>query len=330
MSEYFIQNPHHYRHQVLRAIAVIVGFFALSLSALNFYLGQYSLMAAELLLTYAGWFVYHKIQLNRLSYRHTLILPYFIVVVIVFGTFVTPLHNGLFIWTLILPTVFYLLLGSKHGFWASLVIALLQVVNILLKENSSLYSSDRIAINFVLAYVSIWIVSRTYEVGREQSQVALQELAMKDYLTGVYNRLALKKHFKERMSSNSLVLVLIDIDFFKNINDNYGHEAGDFVLFQFAKLLQESVGANNVFRLGGEEFCLLLEMTKEDALNVFESIKSKLRDTEFRYKNDLLSFTFSAGVADMSNASDLSELLADADRKLYKAKNNGRNQAIIN
>jgi diguanylate cyclase (GGDEF)-like protein len=285
----------------------------------------------EWALALSAVFVYRQIELNRLSFAQSLIVPYFFAFVVVFGTFVTPLHNGLFIWTFILPTIFYLLYGKEHGFWAALILVSIQVVNILSKESSALYDAERIATNFVLAYLTLWVVSRAYEINRKKNQEALQELALKDSLTHAYNRLALKKRFDEKTASaQHLSLVLLDIDFFKKINDKHGHEAGDYVLTELTKIMQKVAGEHNVFRLGGEEFCLLLELSKAEAAKVAEAFKATLAATQFHYKHDVLRCTFSGGIAECGHntGKSLSELLAEADNRLYQAKRNGRNQMV--
>lgn len=331
MPETIVLPPDHLKHKVLKGLAIAVGIMALSLSILNIYLEQYSLTAIEWVLTYLCWFVYRKIELNQLTYLQSLIVPYFLAFVIIYGTFLTPVQNGLFIWSFIVPTIFYLLYGKDHGFWAAFIIGSIQVTNILLKGDSELYNSERLATNFALAYITIWVVSRTYEISRAKSQNALQELALKDSLTGAFNRLALKKHFNEKaQSSKHLSLVILDLDFFKKINDRYGHEAGDCVLLEFTKLMQKTAGENSVFRLGGEEFCLLLEDPVEEAKKIAEKLKSKMLETQIPYKNDLLQCTFSAGISSYQDNKSLSELLAEADNNLYQAKHMGRNQIVAN
>ncbi|MBC3765162.1 GGDEF domain-containing protein [Neptunicella marina] len=329
MPVHLIKSNNQFQNSIQQGLAITIGILAILLSLANLTLGQYPLMVLEWMLAACCFFVYRQIKINKFTYIQSLLVPYLTVVAIIFGTLVSKLVNGLFIWTFIVPTIFYLLFGQRHGFWATLVIGVIQVINILNKENVALYNSDIVAINFACAYFAIWLVSRTYEINRSKSQQALQQLAMKDSLTGAYNRLALKKFFEEQsVQSKELTLVLIDIDYFKAINDDYGHEAGDHLLTEFTHLLQKKAGESQVFRLGGEEFCLLLPLNAEQAVTLTNDVRQHMLQAEFLYKKDSFHFTFSAGIAAYKDNRNLSDLLADADKKLYRAKRDGRNQVI--
>lgn len=330
MSLQFIYNKNHFHYKVLKGLAATVGVLALLLSLVNLLLGQYPLMVIEWMLIVACWHVYRRIAVNKLTYLESLIVPYLSVFAIIYGTSASKLVNGLFIWTFIVPTMFYLLYGKRHGFWATSLVGLIQVINILSKDNIELYNPKIVAINFAFAYFTLWVVSRAYEINRSKTQATLQELAMRDSLTGAYNRLALKQFFEQQQRQRSeQVLVLIDIDHFKSINDQYGHEAGDQVLIEFTALLHRQLDDSQVFRLGGEEFCLLLEVKGTRACQLTNDIKQLTGQTLFHYKNDRFHFSFSAGVTEHSSNHSLSEMLAEADKKLYQAKHNGRNQVVL-
>ncbi|QCU89309.1 GGDEF domain-containing protein [Thiomicrorhabdus sediminis] len=331
MPEANIYDPDLLTNRVLRGLAIALTVLAIVLSALNIYLEQYSLAVFEWGLALACIFVYFQIERHKLTFLQSLIVPYFLAIVVIFGTVGAPVQNGLYLWTLILPTIFYLLYGRDHGFWATLIIGVIQLINILSKDSSAFYEVERIATNFALAYLTLWVVSRAYEINRKKAQLALQQLALKDSLTQAYNRLGLKQYFRDAVKSSNLSLVMLDIDFFKKINDDYGHEAGDQILQQVTQLMQKIAGEQSVFRLGGEEFCLLLQMPKAEAANIAEECRVLVESSVFHYKNDTLKCTFSGGVAGIGGKADkdLSQLLAEADKKLYQAKHNGRNQIVV-
>ena len=129
----------------------------------------------------------------------------------------------------------------------------------------------------------------------------------------------------------AFALIAIDLDFFKRINDTYGHEAGDAVLQQFSELLSNRSRAGDyVFRLGGEEFLILLvDVNKETAIRVAKQINQKIREEKFFIPcGDLLKVTASLGVTLFDGHPDYSKLLSRADKALYQAKEKGRDQVV--
>jgi two-component system cell cycle response regulator len=145
-----------------------------------------------------------------------------------------------------------------------------------------------------------------------------------DPLTKVYNRLYLEI-IEEELRNRPYAMIMIDIDYFKKINDTYGHLKGDEVLKHFAKIIKSVIRKNDyLIRYGGEEFLIILpEANKEIALKILQKIKFKLLTSDFDIK-----YTFSAGVADENL--EFFEKIKLADERLYKAKRNGRNQFVLN
>lgn len=187
-------------------------------------------------------------------------------------------------------------------------------------------------VNFALCFVLIWYISHIYETARSRSEAALVQLALKDALTGVNNRLALKRSFalesKPLVGSQdpSLSVILIDVDFFKKVNDMYGHETGDNVLIEIGKLLSSKVGSDKVFRIGGEEFCILLPGKNLDqALLSAGQLRQGIQDQKFIFKGDAIAVTISLGVAECEAEMSLTQVLNQADEALYRAKALGRN-----
>ena len=145
-----------------------------------------------------------------------------------------------------------------------------------------------------------------------------------DPLTKVYNRLFLEKKLENIFCLyDQKSVAMLDIDFFKEINDTYGHQIGDEILKHFAKTIKNSIRKNDyVIRYGGEEFLLFLpDMIKEEAKLVLYKIKKNLKP----YKD--IKLTFSAGIADEGD--ELAEMIKIADERLYKAKKEGRNKIVI-
>lgn len=160
--------------------------------------------------------------------------------------------------------------------------------------------------------------------------------AGRDVLTRLLNRkflpVVLSKEINfSRQRKSSFALLAIDIDHFKQVNDRYGHEAGDMVLQQMAAILTNSSrGGDYIFRMGGEEFLVLLVDTKlGDAMKMAEKLRKLIEREAFRLPQDnTLHLTISVGVAAHNGHPDYQRVLRQADDALYRAKNSGRNRVI--
>ncbi len=165
---------------------------------------------------------------------------------------------------------------------------------------------------------------------------ALQS-AYTDPLTQVYNRTALNSAFQRewklaQRQRTPLSVLLLDIDHFKTINDNFGHPAGDTALTKIAHCLRQSVRASDmIFRYGGEEFVILLNNTAtEGALLLAERIRRQIRDMDCSDITPNLRITTSIGVATLCHPEDTpQQLLKRADDALYQAKRQGRDRVTV-
>ncbi|GAC1351389.1 MAG: GGDEF domain-containing protein [Polyangiales bacterium] len=168
-------------------------------------------------------------------------------------------------------------------------------------------------------------------------QQQLYESAVRDPLTRAYNR----KHFQERLTSEiahalrhrtHLSLILLDIDFFKKVNDTHGHPAGDAVLRALASAISQVIRLEDVFaRVGGEEFALLARGIDGAAAVLFaDRVRKGIERLQIPWKATMLSVTTSFGVSAVSElpAPDGDSLVALADKRLYEAKSGGRNRVV--
>ena len=160
--------------------------------------------------------------------------------------------------------------------------------------------------------------------------------AMFDALTGIPNRLSYEKKVAEEIArwkrfSNPLSLVIWDIDLFKIVNDTYGHKAGDKVLKTVAQLLIKSIRETDFLaRYGGEEFVMLLPGTKqEETLRLVNKLREKVESCGFHYHGESVKISISCGVSSFNENDSLSQVFENADKALYKAKENGRNQCVV-
>jgi diguanylate cyclase (GGDEF)-like protein len=163
----------------------------------------------------------------------------------------------------------------------------------------------------------------------------LYKMAVVDALTGAYN----KRYFEERLreefsyclrNQTPLSLVMFDIDHFKQINDKYGHPAGDYVLGHVAALTRSIIRDEDIFaRYGGEEFMVVLKTTDaEGSAMLSERLRELIDETVFEFEGKKIHVTVSIGIATLSgkNMADWEAMVKQADTLLYKSKNGGRNR----
>ena len=135
---------------------------------------------------------------------------------------------------------------------------------------------------------------------------------------------------RARRHTRPLALLMLDIDFFKKVNDTHGHLAGDYVLRELSKLIQGRVRREEIFaRYGGEEFAILMpETTLDGAVSLAENVRSRVAAHRFEFQGVHIPITVSLGVAEMSSSAEgvATDLVALADAKLYEAKRGGRNR----
>jgi len=171
----------------------------------------------------------------------------------------------------------------------------------------------------------------------EKRETELKKLATTDSLTSINNRryfmeLANKEMIRIKRSKEPLVILMLDLDKFKEINDSYGHSAGDIVLEEFSELGLKCLRDEDIFgRIGGEEFAVFLPQTKiEDGLVVAERLRTGMENHIFNYQDKKIRCTVSIGISKSSGDQfPLADLLQIADAALYKAKKEGRNKICV-
>jgi diguanylate cyclase len=168
-----------------------------------------------------------------------------------------------------------------------------------------------------------------------QATIKAQEEALKDALTGIWNRQALNdtvesEYARWQRHQKPLTMVIWDVDHFKSINDQYGHSAGDVVLKAIAQIFKKTVRkADFMARFGGEEFVGLFPDTDLDsALKLSNKIRQILEKTHFYYQDITVPVTTSAGLAMFEQGDSIEDVFNRADKALYQAKNNGRNNCV--
>jgi diguanylate cyclase (GGDEF)-like protein len=168
-------------------------------------------------------------------------------------------------------------------------------------------------------------------------EIELRQVAETDYLTGVATRRVLfteaeKEIDRAQRHGRDLSVIAFDIDYFKKVNDRYGHLFGDQVLQAVARVCKANIRSTDLLaRTGGEEFTILLPDTSlEDAAQVAEKVRTSLMAMEVKHEKQLVGVTCSFGVTSYkSDDEDFNALLHRADQGLYQAKSNGRNRSLI-
>jgi len=186
------------------------------------------------------------------------------------------------------------------------------------------------------------VVERTQQLEKELSrrkvlEKVLRKLADHDPLTGLLNRRSFVNRINNEISrlrryKNELSYMIIDIDYFKKINDTHGHLAGDDVLKEFAKKISSILRESDfIGRIGGEEFAVALPDTSMNSANkMAERIRKKMAEHTVQYKNTNINFTVSIGISKfMPDEKNTVDVFSRADSALYKAKNSGRNKICM-
>ena len=176
------------------------------------------------------------------------------------------------------------------------------------------------------------------EIALKESEEKYRNLSIEDPLTGIFNRRYLfewggKIVDRSLRAKSSMCLGILDIDFFKSINDKFGHQAGDYVLREFALVTSECIRPNDFLaRYGGEEFViLLLDCAMHEATTIMNRINKTIENSRFSFNDLKMSVTVSGGIShssEVGSSNTLDELIKLADKRMYSAKNSGRNKIV--
>ena len=219
--------------------------------------------------------------------------------------------------------VYFLLPSSPAVLLNSAFVVLITMVyfdSLTLKDFTNIYPS------FLLVCIFGYISSKRSEAQNDR----LLKLATVDALTEVYNRRSFEAKLAEVLEHNkrgatSVCLLLLDLDLFKKINDNYGHKRGDKVLFDFAQRVKLMIRTTDyLYRFGGEEFAIITTNSKlENAIAFAENIRETIENTPSLSE---LNVTVSIGVSQIKSSDDADSWFRRADKALYQSKVNGRNR----
>jgi len=288
---------------------------------------------------FSGYYVYKKFNNLKLS---SAIVLYSLYLLMFYLIYTGGVENTGPLWVFIVAPVSVFIQGLKRGL-LDIAIFVVIISGIMFMPTDiiahAVYSTE-FKLRLLSSFLTVTFLSALYEYSREKSyKQALdlsekyQKLAHLDPLTQLSNRrdaLGVLKREKARRirTKEPLSVILCDIDYFKKINDQYGHNAGDAVLVELADIFTKSIREQDcVARWGGEEFLFILPQTIAESANVFaEKIQKKLQNHFVNYKNEKISVRISMGIEQVKDNQTIDEIINNADKLLYQAKSSGRNQ----
>jgi diguanylate cyclase (GGDEF)-like protein len=321
---------------IVTAVIIIYSIIHYKIGGINFYLPFFVISWLGFTFSFIYFF-------KTYNYKKAVLFSFISGAIVSYAAF---LQGGIdktgFIWSVLLISISYFLMETRtaniFSFLYTFILgftAILHLAGIIsLPYNHLVYLTIFISI-FTILYVGNSVIKETVK-----NLTLLHKAANYDSLTGVCNRKKLveilkKELYRAKRYNRPLSVLLLDIDDFKKINDTYGHNFGDNVLKDFAKIIRMSIRATDyIGRWGGEEFIVLLpETDKKNAVAVAEKIRT-LTENYFEevYEKKI---TVSIGLADFRNLNKenidylISELIEMADRALYKAKKTGKNKVVM-
>lgn len=248
------------------------------------------------------------------------------------------------LWLYILPSLIFYVVSLKFGLLLLSILMGGMCYILFVPDNFLLHTQyDPIFVNrFMGSFFSVSVLACIYEYTRVEGRRELleiskkfEELSRKDELTDLSNRRDMYEKLQGELNraernNQPFCVLLADIDHFKKVNDQYGHECGDYILKHIASIYSHNVQKrDSVARWGGEEFLFILsETSMEQAESVAERLRKAVENSQFIYHDAIVKITTSIGVAEYQRGQSLNEVINIADGLLYRAKSEGRNKAM--
>lgn len=325
------------QRSLMRMIFITTGLTLGVFCVLQFMAGNLLLAALELLVTgLLFWGAWRIVRVRRLMpWIYAYLLPTFcflLYIIVIPGASPTA-----FVWVYIIPVLSYLLLGRARG---SLLALPFVIGACLLYVQSYPISPTPEGLidlgNAVFCGLLLIVFVHLYETRRAAAHRQLQRMARTDALTGVANRGSFQQSLEQSLheaerSQGKLVLVLLDVDHFKAVNDQYGHDAGDQALRHICNQLSRRLRVSDTLgRLGGEEFGLLLRNTDiSGAEPLIEALRVQINSSPLIYGQQRIALSVTLGLAEWPvDGRSAEQLYRCADRRLYLGKDQGRDQLV--
>lgn len=337
-----LNKEEHQQAQVISLFALV----GLSITAIMGLVGLFNkdfVLASALLLAsilyLIGYFSYKKNNNVALS---AIIVLSNLYILMFYLVFTGGVDNTGPLWIYIVAPVSLFIHGLKRGLIdIAIFVATISVI-MFVPTDFTVHASYKTEFKLRLLYsfFTVTFLSALYEYSRELSynqalelSEKYQQLAFFDSLTQLSNRRGALSFLKQELarvkrSKEPLSIILCDVDYFKKINDQYGHNAGDAVLIDLAKVFNNNIREQDcIARWGGEEFLFILPQTRANNANVFaEKIQKILQSHKVNFENENIKVGVSMGIAQFNGEQSIDEVINSADQYLYQAKGAGRNQ----
>ncbi len=322
----------------------VMGFVSAFMTVVNIITQKHLLMMSTLIFALACGT--NMLLFKKTKFLRSFIIGLFLVEILTLCTFfcISGTPEGFSaLWFCFLPAFSFFLFGRKTGGLLSSAGLLIIIFLFWLPAGKSLLQyryTDSFMLRFPMIYSAFCLMGLFAETIRVETQRQLVQAEQKyqylykhDALTGLYNRYGFNEQLDAVFSDTSecrLSLLIIDVDYFKRVNDTYGHHAGDIVLRTLADTLKRELNKlGEISRWGGEEFTVFLS-GYYDASAIAEKLRKKVEDTIFMIDGQSIRITVSIGVCTTNSKekSSIASLVTTADNCLYQAKDNGRNQVV--
>lgn len=215
------------------------------------------------------------------------------------------------------------------------ILVIMVRVTLMPKYEINYYYIEGINIYLSVASMLFIVYAKTYGVKyikthTEKKLTQLKTQANTDFLTSLWNRTYMEQLFSEEKFTKNAFFVLADIDFFKKINDTYGHVAGDYVLKEVAKEMTSFFREDDkIARWGGEEFLIYIkDIPSFEIINKLEKLRESIYNKKIIFDNNEIKVTITFGVKNINEKEHIMKNIDDADKCLYYGKQNGRNQTV--
>jgi diguanylate cyclase (GGDEF)-like protein len=327
------------------AVFSLVGMSILATMAVIALFNQTYILAVTLfgssLLFFMGYYVYKKFNNSIFSSAIVLYSLYSLMFYLVYTGGVAQTGP---LWIFIIPPISLFIQGLKYGLVnIAMFVAVISIIMFIPTDvmTHAPYSME-FKLRLLYSFLTVTALSALYEYSRERSYKSAlrlsekyQQLANFDPLTQLSNRrgaLAILQQEQARISrkEDPLSIILCDIDYFKKVNDLYGHNAGDAILIALAKIFMSNMREqDSIARWGGEEFLFILPQTTAANANVVaEKIRGQIQNHTTFYQDKAIKVTSSMGIEQFDGTKSIDEVINSADKHLYKAKDAGRNQVF--
>ncbi len=332
-----LQQPHVVSLFSLVGMSISAIMGLIGLFNKNFILATALFIAS--LIYFFGYYVYKKF--NNLVLSSAIVL-YSLYLLMFYLVFTGGVENTGPLWIFIVAPVSVFIHGLKRGLIdiASFIVIISSIMFIPTDIIAHATYSLEFELRLIYSFVTVTFLSALYEHSRERAYKHTLELSKKyqqlahfDPLTQLSNRrdaLHILQREQARIVRNKepLTVILCDVDHFKKINDQYGHNAGDAVLIDLAKIFTENIREQDcIARWGGEEFLFILPGTLAINANIFaEKVQAILHQHLVCFESEKIKVTVSMGIEQFNENQSIDEAINNADKYLYQAKNAGRNQ----